>query len=973
MIGKTLSHYTVLEELSRGELQIVYRARDEKLNREVALKILPANLVQEPERRQRFVQEATAAASLEHPHIGVIHEINEADGVLFIAMELLRGGSLAERMAREPLLASEALELASGIAQGLSYAHEHGIVHRNLKPGNVMLMSDGHPKLIDFGLAKLLDAENNPFLNEATQDASALRSATGEGVTEATVSYMSPEQARGGKVDPRSDIFSFGLLLYHMLSGRPPFEGSSRIDTLYAILRDETPTLVGMGADERSLLQPIIDRCLEKDPDKRYQSMSEVNVDVKRVRLQLESGSAFRPKRVAVAMGMGAAVIALVSIVLSRDPDPSTATSEKPSIAVLHFENLSGDPELEWLRTGLTEMLVTDLSQSPELEVLGTDRLYQILDDMDRLHRGPLTPDSVQELARRAAVNAVLRGSFAKAGESIRLSARLEDPHTGKVILSEKAEGMGQESVFRLVDELSDLIKANYSLAALEGDLDRDLRDVTTASLEAYRHYAEGIRLHERFREEEAVPHFQRAVELDPGFAMALAKLGVVHGNLGVQEEANEYAEAALDHLDRLSERERHYIEGWYYSRKPETLERAVEAYQKAIDMYPDHGSARHNLGNLFVAMESYDDAIEQLEELRDRGMLFPATYENLAMAYKARGDFGRARAVLTEYGSRNPDDSTTVIALAELLIESGEINDGLDELDRAEALGASLFRTAPVRWKAHILHEDWDDAAETALSMLDSDAPAERLFGGRLAGVTALYRGNYRSVVEGIDDFVATLDPQSRSRPLLFKARILLDVGDNQAAREVALSLDLDLDQDESERSSQQALLVAAIASARLGDDESAHELADAYRVEMRPTPGRGPDRMYQLLEGELALARSDYDQAITSLNEAESMLPPRGAEGAHTVIWCSLATAHREAGNRGEAMRWYERIVRSTEERLFEPVCYVRSFYFLGKLHEQRGNNDDAEESFERFLEYWEDGEIDRDRVREVERILD
>ena len=970
MIGKTLSHYAVLEELSHGELQIVYRARDEKLNREVALKILPPNLVQEPERRRRFVQEATATASLEHPHIGVIHEIGEADGVLFIAMEFLRGGSLAERMERERLAVTDALELASGIAQGLSYAHEHGVVHRDLKPGNVMLTGEGYPKLVDFGLAKLLDAEKNPFLNAAPDD-SPLGSAASEGVSEDTVSYMSPEQARGGKVDPKSDIFSFGLLFYHMLSGRPPFEASSRTDTLYAILRDETPQLAGMGTEERSLLQPIVDRCLEKDPDKRYESMTQVLDDVKGVRRQLDSGKTFRPKRVAFAMGLGAAVLALFAIVLSGDRDrgPTPATSEKPSLAVLHFENLTGDAELEWLRTGLTDMLVTDLSQSPELEVLGTDRLYQILNDMDRLHRGPLPADSIHELARRASVNTVLRGSFAKVGESIRLSARLEDAHTGKVILSEKVEGMGQESVFRLVDELSGRIKANYSLAALEGELDRDLRDVTTASVEAYRHYAEGIRLHERFREEEAVPHFQRAVELDPGFAMALAKLGVVHGNLGMQEEANEYAEAALEHLDRLSERERHYIEGWYYSRKPETLERAVEAYRKAIDMYPDHGSARHNLGNLFVAMESYDDAIEQLEELRGRGMLFPATYENLAMAYKARGDFGRAQAVLAEYGSRHPDDWTTVIALAELLIENGETNDGLDELDRAENLGASHVRTAPVRWKAHILHEDWDDAAETALSMLAADAPMEKFMGGRLAGVTALYQGNYRNVIEGIDEFVATLDPQFRSRPLLFKARVLLDVGDNRAARECALTIN----DDESERSSQQALLVTAIASARLGDDERAYELRDAYRMGMRPTRGPDPGRLYQLLQGELALARSDYEQAVASFNEAESMLPPRGADGIHIVIWYSLATAHREAGNLGEARRWYERIVRSTEERLFEPVRYVRSFYFLGKLYAQQGNDDDAEDSFERFLEYWEDGEIDRGSVRDVERILD
>ena len=222
MIGKSLSHYTLLEELGRGELQIVYRARDDKLNREVALKILPPELVSEPGKKQRFVQEARDAASLEHPHVGVIHDIDEDDGVLFIAMELLGGKSLADRMADGKLELSEALDIALGVASGLSYAHQHGIVHRDVKPGNVMLTKDGHPKLIDFGLAKLLHAEQNPFLSEARQDA-ALGSTTSESVIAGTVSYMSPEQARGGTVDTRSDIFSFGILLYHMVIRQSAF------------------------------------------------------------------------------------------------------------------------------------------------------------------------------------------------------------------------------------------------------------------------------------------------------------------------------------------------------------------------------------------------------------------------------------------------------------------------------------------------------------------------------------------------------------------------------------------------------------------------------------------------------------------------------------------------------------------------------------------------------------------------------
>ncbi len=971
-IGRKLSHYTLLEELHRGEVQIVYRARDDKLNREVALKVLPPELVQEPERRQRFVSEAKASASLEHPHIGVIHEIDESDGVVFIAMELMRGPSLASRLAQGPLPLSEAIRIGIGVASGLAYAHERGIVHRDVKPGNVMLTEEGHPKLIDFGLAKLLDVEQSPFFSQTGEDEPPLQTSTREGLIQGTVPFMSPEQARGGKVDHRSDVFSFGLLLYTMLSGRPPFEGTTRIDTLHAILREPTPRLAGVSGEARDLLQPIVDRCLQKEPDRRYSSMAEPLEELKRARVRIEAGGKLsRGARRTLWAAAIAASVALALVVFSRRP-VDTDVDETPSVAVLEFENLSGDPELDWLKTGLPDMLATDLSQSPELEVVGLGELYPVLAEAGGVEGATPTRELIEEIARRTGVSSVLTGSVAKAGDTIRISARLEDARTGKVLMSEKAEAVGEEHLFRLVDEITSRIKAHYELTPPGEGLDRDLRDVTTASVEAYREYAEGIRLHERYLEKEAAPHFQRAIELDPGFAMALAKLGVVMSNLGRHEEGDKYAEKALEHVDRLSERERLYIEGWYASRKPSTIDKAIESYEKAIERYPDHGSARHNLGNLLFSTERYEEAIEQLEELRSRGMMFPATYEQLAQAYMAIDDVDSAKEVLREFSERNPDDWTTLLSLGQIEIETGDLDGGARLLDRAEALGATPMRLLPVRWAAHIFAEEWDEAGKTAAELMESEEPVEKFIGGRLMAVTALYRGEVSSVLRALDRHLASQEAGEsdfKIQPALLKARILLEIGEFQKAKDTALSVS---ETEDHYGASHAALALAAIAAQRLGESEQAEELKGEYRRRINPALGVAPERLYHFLQGELALERKEYDQAVAEFEESESMLPPRGEDGIHTLIWYSLATAHRLSGNDGEALGWYQRIVESKEERLFEPVRYVRSFYFLGKLRKAEGDSEGAREGYQRYLDHFENGEIDRDLVREAEAEL-
>ncbi|MBI1876206.1 MAG: protein kinase [Acidobacteria bacterium] len=549
LAGRTLSHYQILDEISRGGMGVVYRAVDTRLNREVALKVLPPELLSDADRRQRFLQEAQAASAIEHPNIAVIHEIDEVDGISFIAMELIRGDKLDDILARGALPPTRALELATEIAEGLARAHEKGIVHRDLKPANVMVTADGHAKIIDFGLAKLVEPLGGDLSGETH-----LEGRTDPGVVLGTVAYMSPEQARAAKVDHRSDIFSFGIVVYEMLAGRPPFRAASGLDTLHAMLNAEPPPVGPLGpqvsAEATADIQRLLDKCLAKDTASRYQGMRDLVVDLRAARRRLESGAVAgvvsksgagaRPaarvpltSRVSLGWMIGAALIVVTVIVAAalllrtRRSEVALAPGEKPSVAVLYFENNTGNPSLDWLRTGLTDMVVTDLSQSPDVEVLGTDRLYQILNEMRRADDKVVSFDTVQELAKRAGVKTVLLGSYVKAGDTIRINIKLQEATSGRIITAERVEAAGEANLFPTVDDLTRRIKAKFlpgsvnpakgllttpvTVSTSAPGVDRDLRDVTTSSIEAYRYYAEGINLHERFREQEAVPLLEKA------------------------------------------------------------------------------------------------------------------------------------------------------------------------------------------------------------------------------------------------------------------------------------------------------------------------------------------------------------------------------------------------------------------------------------------------------------------------------
>ena len=783
MIGRRLSHYEIIEEISRGGMGVVYRARDVNLGREVALKVLPEELLHDPGRRDRLLQEARAASALEHPHIAVIHAVGDADGVTFIAMELIRGEKLSDMLSHGPLPQGRALILATEVAEGLARAHEKNIIHRDLKPANVMVTDEGHVKVIDFGLAKLVEP-----IGQDVATASARTPRTDPGVVLGTAAYMSPEQARGARVDHRSDIFAFGVMLYEMLTCRPAFHGQSSLDTMQAILTQPVPPLpavAGASAEVTAELQRIIVKCTAKDADDRFQGMKDIVVDLRAARRLLESAQTaavaapvlpqertltVRGNLTRILAGAALAAAAVVAAALwwtgRRPPQPTPNSSGKPAVAVLYFANDTGGASLDWMRTGLTDMMVTDLSQSTEIEVLGTDRLVQILQDLKRSDDRVMSADVVQEIARRSGVDKVLMGSYVRAGGTIRISARLQDAQTGRIVSAERVDGVGESSLFALVDELTRRFKSKMAdmiggranaLLSRPGEapgpgLDRGLIDVTTPSIEAYKSYAEGINFHERGLSSQAVPFLEKAIALDPNFAMAYAKLAVVNNNLGLNDKRDADAKRALDLSSRLTTRERYYIEGFYYGLRPETIARSIQAYQEGLKLHPKHAASRHNLGLHFMELERFPEAIEQYEELVRRDSSNPTTYENLSTMLIETGNIPRARQITEDYVRREPESGVGLRTLAAALEADGRLNEARDAFTKAGALAPADFVTRLGGVDVAILQERWADADAVSAEFAKSPSPFDRFLGLVTAAQIAAARGRGAALLDALE-----------------------------------------------------------------------------------------------------------------------------------------------------------------------------------------------------------------------------
>jgi serine/threonine protein kinase/tetratricopeptide (TPR) repeat protein len=705
MIGKTISHYKILEKLGEGGMGVVYKAEDTKLKRTVALKFLTPQTLESEEEKAHFVQEAQAAAALEHPNICTIHEIDEANGQTFIAMACIDGQTLNERVQAGALKLNDTLDLVIQVAEGLQEAHQKGIVHRDIKPGNIMLTSKGQAKIMDFGLAKLAKAKQ----------------AAKTDTTTGTAAYMSPEQAKGEAVDHRTDIWSLGVVLYELLTGKLPFGGEYDKAILYSIMNEEPVPVTHINASIPAELEQIVNKALRKRVEDRYSSVQEMLHDLKQTRKRLDFGLS-EPKKISwkkfrqellrktiiiPTVILFVALVAITSVLLLSSRNELAPVS----VAVLDFENHTQDSSFAGI---LSDLLITDLAQSSYVKVLSKERMRDL---QHQLGIKTINDSTGFMLSHRAQIQALVLPKIVQIGETFRISASLYDVTTKDLLFAEHVQGKGQDAIFEMIDELSKEIRTGLKVMPREDtDHYRGLSEVTTSSMEAYKLYSLGRSMHSGDDPLKSIPLVEQAVALDSTFVDAFRALAVLYSNIGDSRNALLNAQRAKE-LSRKRDATEFLKSVIVEYRVQRNWDQAIEYMKRYLELKPDDVQMHLQLGyDLSRHKKAFVEAIPQFRQVialdpkNLSGQLGPA-YNYLGHAYLYLSQFEKAMDALKQYKSLAPNKPDPLHSMADALSFKGEYRQAIAQYSEIIQKYPGFYESYEDIGLAYLAIGKWRDA----------------------------------------------------------------------------------------------------------------------------------------------------------------------------------------------------------------------------------------------------------------------
>ncbi len=981
--------YEIIEELGKGGMGKVYRVEDTELKQEIAIKLIRPEIAKDKNTIERFRNELRTARNIRHKNVCGMFDLGEAQGEYFITMEYIRGEDLKNLIRKMGQLSTgQAITIANQVCDGLAEAHRSGIVHRDLKPQNIMIDTAGNARIMDFGIARSLEGKG----------------ITGAGVMIGTPEYMSPEQVEGKELDERTDIYSMGIIMFEMVTGRVPFEGDTPF-TVGVKQKSETPqNPKDVNPQIPDDLNAVILKCLEKEKEKRYQNVKELHTELlniqkgmptterviperkpltsKEITVQFSLKKAFIPALIVLA-------IAVVAVVIwqglpQKEAIPA-AVSDKPTLAVVYFENNTGDESLDHWRKALCELMFADLTQSKHIRVLSSDRLLDVLNDLGQDDARSLSSTVLKQVADRGGSSHILRGSYTRAGEQFRIDAILQEAATMESVGSDRIEGTGEASFLDMVDELTRKVKAHFELSEQEiaEDIDEDVAQITTSSPEAMKHYIEGRKYHLANVYEKSIEEMEKAVALDPGFAMAYRSMAMAYSNIGFIPRSNEIMKKALDLADRLPAKERYFIQADFLSNSEKTVLESIEAYKNLLELYPDDSSARHNLAVRYSSIGKFDESIRHYEINRKNEDLSLIGYGNLSYDYHEAGLYDKAREVIEEALNLYPNSPVPHQDLALHYRMEGKYDLALAEIEKAFALepesGTRVYRINFARRARIYFHSGNLTAAAEDFRRLYKQKEPQAVYVGTMGLVNLdILQGKFNGTKDLLRPYIDLAMSYGVYWPVseiyMKLAYIDLNKGNFQDVLkdcELAIEYALKTENPEGPNRKRRALHLKGLAYLEMNNIEESIKTADELRTSILESPNPKLMHYYHHLKGMIDCEQKNFTEAIENFQKSLTLQTSDPYDKRAYYIK-SLAEAYAASGNIDQAQEELEKITSGLVDRYSHGDIYARSFYELGKIYEQKGWKGKAIENYEKFLGLWKDADPGIEEVEDAKKRL-